>query len=346
MIAGVKGLTSEQFLQFNEHLLGLVRARVPLDEGLGRMAREIERGRLRTFVSEVAEKLQGGQQLSEVLETYRPHLSDYYVALICAGEAGGSLAEILHHLVGETRRQIDHRRAIVSSLAYPAMVFVLAVAIFAVVCGTLIPSLVEIFKELGRELPTFTLIVVNVAYAIRDHALVVAVVLAAILVIVGVVPQLRPVRDALMLNMPIAGRLVYGDIAISFSRCMGFLLERKVAMTDALALTESVLPNVIARRSMAAVRRGVSEGRPLSDMLDLHGYLPPSTRWMIRLAEERGDLERTLSDIADFYEAKQEQIRRTVRGMVEPVIILGLGLLIGSLIVSLYLPLFTIPKLL
>jgi len=341
-------ITAEQFLRFNEQLLGLVRARVPLDHGLRQMADEMGRGRLQTFASAVADDLERGLQLSETLAKFQPQLSDYYVALVRAGEKGGSLAEVLHHIVTETRRQINHRRVVVTSLAYPAMVLVMAVVIFSLILVKIIPQFVEMFAQLGGDLPVPTQMVINASNALVNHLvpiLVVAGVIIAGLIVTGTGRVARPFRDALLLNSPLIGTLVYNELAVSFSRCLGFLLTRGVAMTDALALTASVLRNVIARRFVEKVRESVSSGERFADALERHPFLPPSTCWMIRLAEDRGDLDRTLLDIADFYGVKNEQIRRTIGGMIEPLVILGLGLVIGSIIVSFYLPLFTIPKL-
>jgi type IV pilus assembly protein PilC len=337
------GISAGEFLRFNEHLLGLVEARMPLDEGLRRMVTETRSGRLKAFVGEIAEDVEQGSQLSEALAKRKPFVADYYVALVRAGERAGSLAEVLHHIITETRRQIDHRRAVVISLAYPIMVFCLAMAVLMFLCWKVIPEFVDVYHDLGADLPVPTQITVNVAFALRDHLLIVGAALAGFIGAVLVIPPVRPVRDALLLNLPIVGRLVFADMAISFSRCLGFLLARGVPMTEALGLTESVMQNVVARRYVGEVREGVAQGESLGDMLDVHVFLPPSTRWMIHLAEERGDLDRVLLDIASAYEFTQEQVRRTVRGMLEPAMIVALGLLIGWLVITLYLPLFAIP---
>jgi len=340
-------ITAEQFLRFNEHLFGLVRARVPLDQGLRQMAEEMGRGRLQTFTASVAQDLQRGCQLSEALEKFQPHLTDYYVALVRAGEKGGSLAEILHHIVTETRRQIHHRRALVTSLAYPTMVLLMAVGIFSLVCLKVIPHFAAIFREFGAQLPSLTQVIVNLFTGVLTHLvplLLIAGILVIGLVIVFSGRVARPFRDALLLNFPIIGPLVYNDVAISFCRSLGFLLMRGVTMTDALSLTQSVLRNVVARQFVGQVRESVLRGESLSTALERHHYLPPSASWMIRLSEERGDLDKTLLDLADFYEVKNEHIRQTIGSMVEPVIIFGLGIAIGTVIVALYLPLFTIPK--
>jgi type II secretory pathway component PulF len=342
-------ITSEQFLRFNEQLLGLVRARVPLDHGLRQMAGEMTRGRLQNFTASVAEDLERGLQLSDALEKFRPNVADYYISLVRAGEKSGSLAEILHHIITETRRQIDHRRVLVTSLAYPAMVAVMAAAILWFICQMVTPRFVDIFSQLGADLPLLTRVVIKVFTAIVQHfipLLILAALLIGGLAIFFRSLRLRPFRDAFLLHCPIIGSLVYNDIAISFCRSLGYLLTRGVTMTDALVLTQSVVRNFIARQFVGDVREGVLRGESLSVALEDHPYLPPSTHWMIRLSEERGDLDKTLLDIADFYQVKNEQIRRTIGGMVEPVIIFLLGLVIGTIVVSFYLPLFTIPRIL
>jgi type IV pilus assembly protein PilC len=340
-------ITSEQFLRFNEQLLGLVRARVPLDQGLRQMALEMGRGRLQNFTASVAEDLDRGLQLSAALEKFYPNVTDYYLALVRAGETGGSLAEILHHIIGETRRQIEYRRVLVSSLAYPAMVLVMAVAIFWFICQMVTPRFVDLFAQLGADLPKLTRVVISAFTTIVQHfvpLLVLAVLLAGGLVILFRSRTVRPFRDALLLHCPVISALVYNDIAISFCRSLGFLLTRGVTMSDALVLTQSVMRNVIAKQFVGDVRDGVLRGESLSAAIDQHPYLPPSTHWMIRLSEERGDLDKTLLDIADFYQIRNEQFRRTIGGMVEPVVIFLLGLAIGTIVVSFYLPLFTIPR--
>ena len=347
MTTKAQRLNAEQFLRFNEHVLGLVRTRVPLDHGLRRMAKEIRRGRLQNFVASVADDLESGHQLSEALEKFRPHVSDYYVTLVRAGEAGGSLAEIFHHIVTETRRQIEHRRAIWTALTYPAAVFLFAIAIVSLMLAFLVPRFKEIFDELGAAMPTATLLLVGLAQTFADHFVAIAVAFAIVVLVVAFILASRlgrPVRDALALNLPLVAPLAYNDIMISLCRCLGFLLERKVVMADALALTQSVLRNTIARRFVGEVREGIVRGERFSDMLDKHHFLPISTGWMIRLSEDRGDLAQTLTDLAGFYQLKQEHIRRTVHGLLEPLLIIGIGILIGLIVITLYLPLFAIPK--
>jgi len=347
MIAAAGSITSEEFLQFNEQLLGLVRARVPLDSGLQQMADEIEGGRLRTFVASVADDLGRGRQLSQALERFRPEISDYYIALLRAGEKGGSLAEILHHIVSETRRQIDHRHAVAAALAYPTMILLIASAVFAFICLVIIPQFKDVYQELGADLPQPTASLIAVVDAVRHSFPRVVVVAAVLFTVLGLFISgriARPLRDALLVNLPVIGRFVLNDIAITFMRCLGFLLSRNVTMADALVLTQSVLRNVLAQRFVAQVHEGILRGERFSDMLDRHPYFPMSTRWMIRLSEDRGDLSQTLLDLADFYQTKQQHLRQTFQGMIEPVLIVFLGLVVGFIVVSLYLPLFTIPK--
>jgi len=350
MIPTTQRITAQQFLVFNDHLLGLVRARVPLDQGLRRMAEEMKPGlnapsRFRGFIDRVAGELERGSQLSQALESAQVTLPDYYIALVRAGEAGGSLAEILHHVVTETQRRISHRRAVTSALIYPAVVLIFAVTIFSFILWVIVPHFVDIFLELGAELPLPTLMLVNLATGVGAWwpYLLALMVLLPVLAFgskwIG-----RTFRDALLLNLPVVGRLVYDDTIVTFTRSLAFMLARRVPLPDALTLTQSVLENRLARQFVGDVRGEVERGRSLSEALDASNFLAPSTRWMIRLSEQRGDLDATLSEIADYYQDRVQTYRRSIQGLLEPVIITGMGIIIGIMIISLYLPLFYIPK--
>jgi type IV pilus assembly protein PilC len=312
------------------------------------MAEEVGGGRLQTFTSTVADELSRGRQLSEALERYSPDIPDYYIALVRAGEKAGSLAEVLYHVIHETRRQIDHRRAVITSLAYPTMTLLFAAAIIVFVGVVVVPEFRAAYNELGAELPEPTGSLFQLLENVGRHPLyygaTVATIVAA-LAAFGSGHVARGMRDAILLNMPIVGRMVFNNAAITFMRCTGFLLERGVAMAEALRLTESVMQNVVARQFVAQVREGVERGEPFSDLLDAYPYFPQSTRWILRLAEERGDLDQALLELADFHEVKQEHLREAFRGMLEPVLIILVGLLVGTLVVLLYMPLFEIPKL-
>jgi type II secretory pathway component PulF len=347
MSEAVQRIDAEDFLRFNEHLLGLVRARVPLGEGLRQMADEVEGGRLQSFVAAVAQDIERGQQLSAALAKFSPQIPDYYLAIVAAGEQSGSLADVLHHIVTETRRQIDYRRALFTSLAYPAMVVLFAAVVLAFVSVVIIPKFKEIYAQLGAELPAPTAVMIVIVDFLlsRKVPLLVGLLLVALVLRQSFAGRIaRRLRDALLLNIPLVGRIVFNDFAITFTRCTGFLLSRGVAMVDALTLTESVVQNLVARDFVAVLRQGVSGGESLSRMLEAYPYFPASTRWIIRLSEERGDLPQTLLDLADFYDVKQQHIREAFRGMLEPILIVALGCVIGTIIVLLYLPLFEIPK--
>jgi type IV pilus assembly protein PilC len=342
----VKKLSKEDLIRLNKELHAIVKAGMPMDEGLRHLAKELD-GQLKPMVEDLQRRIEKGESLSAALAARKDLLEDYYIAMVRAGEESGNLGKVLLNIIAGYQRSLAVERTIRTSCRYPVIILCLFLVIFSLILIKVLPQFAEIYAYMGAEIPGPAAFFITLSTLLRLHYLKILAVVIGVVVIVYLFGRTKPGRtflDALLLRLPFIGSIAYFDLISTFARNLANLLTSNVPLDAALRLTRSTLRNSVGQMMVARIEEYVSKGKTIAAALEENRYCPPATIWMIKTAEERGDLENVLYDVAQYYDDRYYELREETFHYIEPFLIVLLGLVIGFMVISLYLPLFTIPK--
>jgi type IV pilus assembly protein PilC len=328
---------------FSRQFSTMIDAGLPIIQCLDILFSQQENKTFRNILKDIKESVEGGQTLAEALRKYPKHFDDLYVNMVAAGEAGGILDTILRRLSAYMEKAAKLKSQVKGAMVYPIITIIVAVIVVGVILVFVIPVFEEMFEGLGGELPVPTQIVVAMSEFVKDRIL---------YIIIGVVIFIfafkkyyntnkgRIVIDALMLKLPVFGMLLRKVAVAKFTRTMGTMLASGVAILEALDIVAKTAGNKTIERAIYNVRSGIAEGRTMADPLGESGVFPPMVCQMIAVGESTGALDAMLNKIAEFYDDEVDQAVENLTAMIEPIMLVFLGTVIGGLVVSMYLPVF------
>ena len=263
--------------------------------------------------------------------------------MVAAGEAGGILDTILQRLSAYMEKAARLKKRIKGAMTYPAITLVVAVIVVAVIMVFVIPVFEEMFADFGSALPTPTQIVVNMSRFVRDQIL---YIIGSVVIFTFAARRVlktekgRALFDRYVLNLPIFGVLLRRVAVAKFTRTMGTMLTSGVSILDALDIVAKTAGNKTVEAAIYKVRQGIAEGRTMSEPLSETGVFPAMVCQMISVGESTGALDAMLVKIADFYDEEVDQAVENLTAAIEPVMMVFMGVVIGGLVVSMYLPIF------
>jgi type II secretory pathway component PulF len=340
-------LKAEEFIQFNRELLGLVKSGVPVPEGLKKMAMELPHGNLKDSVNEISRSLENGTGLSEAIKSRREQFGDYYCSLVNAGEKSGKLETALSQAVRSAGSKARFFESLKVASIYPVILLISCFLVTMIVAFYLTPKMEIIYKDHNLASPYTILIQVRNFITMPYGFL--TIIFAALLCFVFVwwifySGKGNNLKERILMLLPFTRRLVSFYILENFCRSLGILLESNVAIEDALILTRENINSPTLSPFVDNMLDSVRKGKQVSTAMDSTSPFPPTMKWMISLSEGRGNLDKTLLDLADLYESKREFAYRQCVTLAQPIMILIAGLIVGTLILATYLPYFFIPS--
>lgn len=341
--AAFSRISQRDVAMMTRQLAVLLQAGMPLVEALGALLEQTSSPRLRKNIYEIRDRVNEGVTLADSLAVHRRVFSDLYVNMVRAGEASGALEGVLVRLADILERQVRLKNKVASMLAYPILMALVGVGIISFMMGFVVPKIIQMFEKQKRDLPLVTTVMIATCNFIREWwYLIVLAILAAFFAWRFWVsrPQGRRRWDAFKLRMPILGGLYVKMISARFARTLGTMLQSGLIMMTALDVVKSVVENKVVEESMDDVKSGVRRGRDLTVPLRETGLFPPMLLHMVELGQRSGELENMLIRVADTYD---EDIEMTVNGIVsllEPMMIVVMGVLVGFLVFSILLPIF------
>ena len=293
----------------------------------------------------VRSDVEAGSSLAEAMRRHPKAFDNLFCSMIAAGEAGGILDVILRRLATYIEKAVRLRSQVKSALLYPAAVVIIAVAVVYIILWKVIPVFAQLFAGLGAQLPYLTRMVVAASNFIGNYSIWIFLGIGLLSVAINRWHKTyrgRRVLDGLMLRIPVIGELLR-KIAISrFCRTLATLTSSGVPILEGLEITAKTSGNAIVEDAIMAVRKGVEEGKTISDPLQATGVFPMMVCQMINVGEQTGALDQMLSKIADFYEEEVDTAVAGLMKLIEPVMIVVLGVVIGTIVTAMYLPMYAI----
>ena len=345
---GQPKVPTQQLVIFSRQLATMVASGIPIIESLDVLAEQIEHRTFRQILARIRDEIEGGSSLSDCLGKHPALFSEFFVSMVKAGESSGQLEEILDRVAGYLEKIDTLRRKVQSSLFYPALVSCLAFLITTFLVIVVVPKFRDIFTSLGGELPLPTRLLLGTSEVLRRY--VIGEVAIALLALGSFRAYIRTSAgrlwfDRVKLKIPIIGKLLQKVAIARFARTLATLVRSGVPILTALEIVAKTAGNTVIERAVLHARTSIREGEHIADPLTQSKVFPPMVTRMISVGEKTGELERMLSKIADFYESEVDTAVAGLTSMIEPLIIAGLGLVIGAIVVALFLPIFKISQL-
>jgi type IV pilus assembly protein PilC len=332
---------------FTRQLATLVDAGLPLLRGLHVLQRQEKNPQLRAAIIGMAEAVESGSTFAESLAQYPKVFSTFYVNMVKAGEASGALHTVLNRLAEFMEKSQKIRNKVKGAMVYPIVVMVMAIVIMGVLMVFVIPKFKEIFDDLlqGRSLPALTQMVIGISELVAKRGLYVVGAIAAMVFVVRLVTRSdkgRAVMDNVKLRVPIFGQLVRKTAISNFTRTLGTLLTGGVPILQALNIVREVTNNAVLARAIAQVHDSVKEGETIVSPLEASGVFPSMVISMIQVGEETGALPEMLMKVAENYDDEVDNAVEAMTSIIEPIMIILLALVVGTIVIAMFMPLVAI----
>lgn len=329
---------------FTRQFATMIDSGLPLVQCLEIQANNVENPTFQKQLVEIKETVEGGATFADALKKFPKTFDSLYVNLVAAGEVGGILDTILNRLAAYIEKNSKLKRQVKGAMVYPIAILTVMVIIMYVVLRFVVPVFEKMFAEVGAELPVPTQMLVNLSNTVVNYGLYVFIGLVAIFFLIRKALDTesgRRVFDTMMLKLPVFGDLLRKVAVARFCRTLGTMISSGVPILDALEICSRSAGNYVVEEAIMKTRDSISEGRTIAEPLAESGVFPGMVCQMINVGEATGALDTMLTKIADFYDDEVEVAVAGITSLIEPFIIVVLGITAGWVVVALYLPIFT-----
>ncbi|MBI5182155.1 MAG: type II secretion system F family protein [Nitrospirae bacterium] len=328
---------------FTRQFATMIDAGLPLVQCLEILSTQSENKTLASTLKDVRQDVESGATFTDALRRHPKVFNDLYVNMVAAGEAGGILDTILNRLAGYIEKAMKLKSKVKSALVYPSVIVAVAVIVVTILLVWVIPIFAKMFTDLGGTLPLPTRIVIGTSDTIRDN---IFIALGAIIgIIVGIKYFYkseggRRIIDRLLLRLPVFGSLIRKVAVAKFTRTLSTLISSGVPILDGLDIVSRTAGNKIVEEALLRTRQSISEGKTIADPLGRSNVFPQMVVQMISVGEATGALDAMLSKIADFYDDEVDSAVAALTSMLEPMLMVFLGVVVGFIVIAMYLPIF------
>lgn len=339
------GIKKLDISRFTRQFATMISAGLPMVQCLEILATQMESPEFRKIITKVKEAVQSGSTLSDALGKHKKIFDDLYVNLVEAGEVGGALDTILVRLAQYREKADKLVRKVKGALVYPAVVAIVAFGVTFAMLRFIVPVFAKMFSGLGAELPGPTKFVLGISTFLQHNTVTMIIGLIGFIIAYKIFvkqPKGRLFVDKLKLRVPLIGDLIRKSSISRFTRTLSTLLSSGVSILDALNITAKTSGNMVLQLAIKKSMVSIAEGETITQPLKDSGVFPPMVTQMISVGEKTGGLDEMLGKIADFYEEEVDASVAALTSIIEPVIIVFMGGMIGAILIAMYLPMFDI----
>jgi type IV pilus assembly protein PilC len=342
-----KTVKSKVLTAFTRQLATLIDAGLPLVRGLNVLLKQERNIVLKRTVATLIESVEGGSTFSEALAAHPKIFNRLYVNMVRAGEAGGVLDVTLMRLADFQEKAQKIKNKVIAAMVYPVVVMCVAMGILAFLITFIIPKFQEIFKDLleGKELPGLTLFVMAVSRIVKDQFLLVAGCVIGLFILIKLLGKMdkgRYLLDKIKLMVPLFGDLTSKVAIARFSRTLGTLISSGVPILQALNIVKETSGNAVISTAIAHIHDSVKEGERVTQPMEATRVFPPMVIGMVDVGEETGALPDMLMKVADVYEDEVDNAVGALTSMLEPIMIVFLAVVVGTIVIAMFMPLITV----
>ena len=326
---------------FCRQFVSITQAGVPMKEALQMLSEQTENKWLKRAISEVLLNVEKGNTLADSMRSQPDIFPPMLVNMVEAGEQSGSLEMAFSRMAVHFEKEAKLKATIKKATIYPIILVIAAIGVIAVMLLFVIPIFIDMFADLDIEMPALTMFVMNSSKWMTSHWYVVLAIIVGVVVAYKLIyktTQGRLTIDRIKMKMPLFGKLTVKTACSQFARTMSTLLMSGISTIDALETTSKIVNNIHYMNAMLKAREEVMKGIPLSEPLEASGIFPPMVYHMTGIGEETGNVEEMLEKMADYYDEEVEMTTQSVLAAMEPIIILFMALIIGTLVIAVISP--------
>ncbi len=338
-----KGVSTKDLAVFTRQFATMINSGLPLVQCLDILSKQAEKDAFRKIITQIMRDVEAGSTLADALARHPKVFSELYVNMVEAGEAGGVLDVILGRLATYLEKMNALKRKIKAAMTYPAVIFAVTIAASAFMLIFIIPTFAKLYADFGGELPGLTRFVMNLSVFVRTRWY---LILGALLAVYLGLRRYYGTRegkatiDRLLLKLPIVGQVLLKASIARFTRTLGTLVSSGVPILEGLEITANAAGNVVVKKAVMKTRASISTGQTIAGPLRESEVFPPMVVQMISVGEETGALDEMLSKVADFYDEEVDSAVESLASVIEPLMIVLMGGIVGVMLVSMYLPIF------
>ncbi len=336
-------IKDKEIVIFVRQFATMIDAGLPLVQCLDILQEQQGNANFKRVINQIKKDVEEGATLSDAIKKHPKVFDNLFHNLVAAGEIGGILDVILNRLAAYIEKIAKLKSKVKGAMTYPAIVIGIAILVVVVILIYVIPVFAGLFKSAGVKLPAMTTFVMDLSDFVKDyfHWMLAAVGITVFgLQRICRTPRGRDAKDRLILRAPVFGMLIRKVAVARFTRTLGTMLSSGVPILDGLEVVAATAGNTVIEKAIRNARSSISEGRPVAEPLAETGVFPPMVTQMIAVGEATGALDNMLGKIADFYDDEVDEAVGALTSLLEPMLILFLGITIGGLLVAMYLPIF------
>jgi type IV pilus assembly protein PilC len=342
---GGKKVQTKEIVVFTRQFATMIDSGLPLVQCLEILSSQQENKTFKDVLMKVKESVESGSTFADALAKHPKVFDDLFVNLVAAGEVGGILDTILNRLAAYTEKSMKLKKQIKGAMVYPATVMSIAVIVVGVIMIFVIPTFARLFTDAGMDLPGPTKFVINLSNFLVRY--IILIIIAGFVAGYGIkryyrTEKGRKVMDTFALKLPVFGPLIRKVAVAKFTRTLGTLVSSGVPILDGLEIVAKTAGNKVVEEAIMKVRQAISEGKTIAEPLAESSVFPPMVVQMIAVGEATGAMDAMLSKIADFYDDEVDNAVSALTAMMEPMLMIVLGVVVGGLVISMYLPIFKI----
>jgi len=339
------GIRRTDISRFTRQFATMIGSGLPMIQCLEILAAQVESKELRKVIIQVKDSVQGGSTLADALARHPKVFDQLYTNMVDAGEMGGALDVILLRLAAYREKADALIRKVKGAMMYPAVIMVVATGVTFAMLTFIVPVFAKMFAGLGSELPAPTMVVLGISEFLKSNIILIVIGLIGLVVAYKFfvrTPNGRLQADRVIINFPVLGTLIRKSAISRFSRTLGTLLSSGVSILDALEITARTAGNRVVHDAIKRSVVSIAEGDTITSPLKDSGVFPPMVTQMISVGEKTGGLDEMLNKIADFYDEEVDAAVGALTSIIEPVVIVFMGVVIGGILIAMYLPMFDI----
>ncbi len=339
------GVKQKELAVFARQLAFMIDAGLPLNQALEILGMQQDNKVFQKVLYHVRQDVESGLSLTEALRNHPRVFNELFCNMIAAGESGGILDTILQRLSVHLEKAIKLKRAIKSAMIYPSVVISVAVLVLIIILWKVIPVFGALFSSLGAQLPLPTRILIQTSNFLGNYIVFILITLALVAISLRYYYGTyngRRVIDGMLLKIPVMGMLIKKIGIARFCRTLGTLISSGVPILDSMEITAKTSGNAILEDAILRSRKSIEQGKTISDPLRETDLFPPMVTQMISVGEHTGELDNMVTKVADFYEEEVDNSVANLLSLLEPAMVLFLGVTIGGIVISLYMPIFSL----